>query len=383
MKTRVTARPDKVERAIRILAYLKKNTDAQHTVSQEELRSSDMREYVGNKETYHNTIMELANVLNSSEDGYKEEKDWQIIFDDFRKYFGKNSDDIELEEDTVMRIKGLYYQHPFSYDDIDRLLEGVYSSKTIGVKEADALAEKIKENLTTKYYENQYKNLCKIHEPQLADRETLKNNLLVLQKAIQKNIQVAFHFNGYSKDKKMIPTDQRKTMVSPYYIVANSGKYYLLACLSSQKAHRLWIWRIDLLSEVEIATDAEHKKGFSAVPKDQVANLPQQWNEEFQLKHLNMAYDKPVKVTLKIRGIPGKENSPIDYTFLHDWFGDQFVYLRSEENPYPCDVVSLECSPYAMASWALQYSSRVEVLSPKSLRDDIKQKILHLNSIYQ
>ena len=42
----------------------------------------------------------------------------------------------------------------------------------------------------------------------------------------------------------------------------------------------------------------------------------------------------------------------------------------------------VECSPYGMAHWALQYSELVEVLEPESLREDIKIKIKALNEKY-
>mgnify|MGYP006990184509 CR=1 FL=1 len=63
------------------------------------------------------------------------------------------------------------------------------------------------------------------------------------------------------------------------------------------------------------------------------------WTDDFQLKHMNMSYDKPVWVTLKIKS-PKREDDPAryikaDYTFLHDWFGDQFRFVETEKTaPY-------------------------------------------------
>ena len=42
----------------------------------------------------------------------------------------------------------------------------------------------------------------------------------------------------------------------------------------------------------------------------------------------------------------------------------------------------VNCSPYAMANWAMQYSGRVEVLEPQSVRESIVEKIQALNQKY-
>ena len=67
---------------------------------------------------------------------------------------------------------------------------------------------------------------------------------------------------------------------------------------------------------------------------------------------------------------------------MHDTFGDHFRYIRHEAST-PCDdIVEVVCSPYAMVNWALQYSDRVEVVSPKHVREAVKAKIKNLISKY-
>jgi predicted DNA-binding transcriptional regulator YafY len=67
---------------------------------------------------------------------------------------------------------------------------------------------------------------------------------------------------------------------------------------------------------------------------------------------------------------------------MHDWFGDTFQFVETErEAPYD-DIVRVKCSPYAMTNWALQYSDRVEVLTPVSVREAVIEKIRNLNEKY-
>ena len=81
-------------------------------------------------------------------------------------------------------------------------------------------------------------------------------------------------------------------------------------------------------------------------------------------KHLNMNYDRPVTITLKI-----KENG---YTALHDCFGDKFLYKKSIDAEH--DEIEVVCSEHAMIDWAMQFCDRVEVIRPQSIRKKIKEK---------
>ena len=113
--------------------------------------------------------------------------------------------------------------------------------------------------------------------------------------------------------------------------------------------------------------------GIPALKKESVENLPKQWSEDFHLSHLNMAFDEPVKIRLKITRVREKA----DYTFLHDWFGDTFRFVGKS------DIVEVKCSPFAMVNWALQYSDRVEVLEPESIRRQVAEKARRLYEKYR
>ena len=397
----------KVERVYKIWQFLKKNTDRNHPVTQAAMRKDkEVGEYIGDKQTFNRLIKDMAYIMNLKGEDYKDPTAWRICFDDFEKKYREldygNEDEIDVEielgeypeneDEDVMRIRNLYYNHEFSYDEINCLIEGVLACKTISSAEANYLIEKIEENLTSKYYPRGPKHICKIQEPPLLDRELLRNNLLVLQRAIDRGVQVQFFFNGYSKDKKLEQIRREKDTVSPYYIVASEGRYYLLACREpvndSQPDYKMSIWRIDLMTEIEIPGVNEKLgiHGRPSVPKRNVKNLPKQWEEDFQLKHLGMSYDNPEWITLRIKGVERwknpNNNERADLTFLHDWFGDSFRYIRAESESPHYDIVQVECSPYGMVNWALQFSDRVEILEPEYVRNEVVEKVKRLSEKY-
>ena len=401
MSKRTSAKPSKYERSYRILEYLRKNSDSGHTITQASLRKvPELSDYIGDKETYNDTIVNMAMAMNFDADELLKPKDeWKINFKQFSCLYGDETNSESggqtADKDAPsggMSIRGLYYNHTFSYEEIDCLIESVLFSKTLDTQTADRLIHKIENHLTTRFYHSCMENICKIYEPVMTDRENIRKNLLLIQKAINEHVQISFRFNGYTHQKTLKPVRDTKDTVSPYYIIASNGRYYLLACReihTEQKPVRnMSVWRIDLMTELEIPKRNE-RLGISGIPalkKQEVENLPLQWSEDFQLSHLNMSFDRPIPIKLKIKS--PKDDSPKrkrlrpDYTFMHDTFGDHFRYIRHEAST-PCDdIVEVVCSPYAMVNWALQYSDRVEVVSPKHVREAVKAKIKNLISKY-
>lgn len=381
MAERNSNKPSKYERSYRILEYLKKNTDQEHKVKQSDLRKIEyLKQYIGNKETFNDTIVNMANAMNSdSNEMINPEEEWRIVFDAFAKRYGSEGTEEEDEEGTHrMPIRGLYYNHIFSYDEINSLIEGILFSKTMTPEDGKKLIEKIESHLTTKFYPKGAKQICRVNEPQLTDKGRIRENLKMIQQAIDERVQISFRFYGYNRRKELEPVREEKDTVSPYYLVANGGKYYLLACkemrINEELIRKMSIWRVDLMGEMEIPGRDEKLgiPGISALKKEKVKHLPKQWSEDFHLSHLNMAFDEPVKIRLKIARVREKA----DYTFLHDWFGDTFRFVGKS------DIVEVKCSPFAMVNWALQYSDRVEVLEPESIRQQVAEKVRRLYEKY-
>ena len=344
-----------IERAYKILEQLRKNTDKDHTTTSAKIAAMIEDDKIST-DTRNEIILTLADLMN--DDGKKDEKDWRIVFDWYtNKYV---SDD---ENEKQFSTKGLYYNHIFSYEEIDALIEGVRFLKTLDTAAADRIIKKITENLTTKFYKAPT-GISRIRETVLADRDLLRENLFSIQRAIEKSKKISFTFNSYNKDKKLEPVGD--CTLSPYYIVANDGRYYLIGAWDSKK---MAFYRIDLMTDLEITDE-------KALNKKDIKGLPQIWEEDFTIKHLNMSFDDPVTITLKISkdtyGKPG-------FTFLYNSFGDTFTYVK-EADGY--DIVRVRCSPYGMANWAMQYSDRVEVLEPQEVRDSVIEKVKAMNEKY-
>lgn len=416
MAVRIINRLSRFQRFAKVLDFLKWNTDKDHPITVSKMRSTiidsntgeTMDEYMGDKQTFNRLIKDMARYYNADNDIDKPEDEWKIYFRDWKKMYDnggildnivvtdkvdkKTGDTLETRELIPMHITGLHYNRTFSYDELDLLIEGIWSNNTLDTETADMLSRKICNTLGTKYYK--YKQGCfrKIKEAEICDKKLLKANIDVISKAIEKNVQIEFRFNGYTYDKKLDSGNDKIHRMSPYYLVMNNGKYYLLGCYcdhdASNKKRKLFIFRVDLMTDVSIP--GENKRlgiaGEARIPIREVEGLPEKWSDDFILSHINMSYDKPEWITLRVfsekeEGNPNVRKVP-NYAYLHDWFGDNFRFIKVDDDNPNYDIVNVYASVFGIVNWALQYSDRVEVLEPEDVRKKVIKKIENLNKKY-
>lgn len=99
--------------------------------------------------------------MNSSGDEILPVKDWKIVFDDFKNEYDLDNynpnDDIDEDDSNLsMHIRNLYYNRTFSYDEIDRIIEGILSSKTLDTKSAKNLIEKNRKHFNHKILQKSF-----------------------------------------------------------------------------------------------------------------------------------------------------------------------------------------------------------------------------------
>ncbi len=375
MAQRGTNKPTQAERAIRVLDYLRHNTDEEHPVLLSKMREELLISGgLGTAETLNDMICGMARALNSDEnEASLPEEQWRLLFDGYGTLL--EGGDEEKEPGARVRICNLRYRHAFTQGEVDHLIESVLFSKTLSDREADRLVRKIRENLTSKHYTWRYDGIGRVRTPQTTDEEQVWKNIPILQKAIEGKRKVCFCFNCYDRFGKLTPVKTPHPSspyytASPYYIAANDGRYYLIGTPDGEEGKpptKLFLWRVDLMTELKEADGR-------GVPIDKVKDMRELrngWDNSFFTRHLNMSYELPETVRLRIQT---DEKWP-SYTFLYDWFGDSFRWVGE-------DQVEVVCSRFGMIHWALQYSDRVEVLEPAELREEIRKEVRKLEEKY-
>ena len=350
-----------------MIEYFKRNTDAEHTINQIEMRKDPgIEEYMGNKAAFNKMIKNIAIALNFKDDLLKNDCDQKLLFRDFSKMY---DDYEELSDLKTVPIKNIYYNHEFTQDEVREIITALRTSRFIGDDESEQLIEKIKNELTSKYFEDRS---VKMYIKEHNDSTRLRLNLSIIQNAIVDKKRLEFVMSYYDDKKKLTPTG-RKLVISPDFIISDNGKYYVIGCFENENDDdkNLAIIRIDLMSNLKILK-------IKSTSLFNIPSLRQISEEKFKTCHLNMSYDEPIfvemKITKKIKG-----SNDVNYTFIHDSFGDDYTVIKKEEDG---DIVRVRCSKYAIVNWAVQYGDFVEVLNPPEIVERIKNKIEMLKGIY-
>lgn len=378
-----------IKRCVRIIDYLKHNTDKNHTITQAKMRKDpEISKYLGSKQAFNKLVVSLTEVMNCMENGsIKDENDWRVVYRSFAEAYGFNEDeannDIGEEDDGAIdkklrSIKDLYYNHVFSEGEVTEIINALRLSKLADDETRERIISKIKKEFVSKYY-REYS--CRIYNAENTDSESLKANLNIIQEAISRSAQISYKFNYYNRNKKLTSVRKRKTVISPYFIVVDQGRYYLIGNFefSSNKGdknfkRKIGIVRIDLMTEVRILK--ANKKIVPITPKDEVEGVPQIIENDFKTLHMNMSYEDPTIVRLKVYK---KINDDINYNFIHDYFGDNYTFIESKDDG---DIISVRCSKFGIVSWALQFSDAAEVIYPDNVKNAIKERVKALNNKY-
>lgn len=391
-----------IKRVLDILDILKQKTDEQHYISQRKLLEElQERGHDCCDKTVTNTLKTLLDAVNpmDDEDGTVPEgfgiEDYRIVVKGLQDKINARDLGWDAEAKKKLQMRGLYYQNDFSYEDVDKLVEAVLFLKNISEEERMYLVKKL-QTLVSDYYpfNSAYlssttgelnRKLTSVYENSRIDEAIVRENLKLITEAIKKDergCKIAFHFYGYTKDKKLecIKNEKgepKEYVVDPYYIVLYAGKYYVIC--NTYNYNNASIYRIDLMRDIRLdvrKSSSSEKRGIVyRTPKRKVAGLPTDWNSEkaseFLSEHLFMFYGESREIDIKI--------NVHKYTLLHDFFGEQFKFKKHIDDTW--DLVTVKCVPKALEKWALQNYEYVEIMDEK-IRENLAVECKKLEERY-
>lgn len=336
-----------VIRTLRLLEVLRESTDENHPLTQAEiLRLLKEKDDTCTEKTLNEGLNRLMEYLNPADYTEENKGEFRILYAGI--------------EEGRKRKTDIYYVPLLSDKELDAVIDALKFSRSLGTAEAETIIEKVK-TLGRGGYRKSTGLIQNVSE-----------NIPIDRTGMSEKLEPTKLWSDPAKDKRYY--------ISPYYIVAYNNKYY---CLSNTAPYdNTSIYRIDLMTELDIPMPepAERSqgrkgrtKGIPAKDPRKVEGLPNPWEIDlFMREHMNMFYDHPHMVVLKIH----REG----YTMLREWFGDHYTFKRELDPEH--DEVEVTCSHDAMVNWAIQYSDKVEVLRPKSLRGKIVRKLLDTAKIY-
>lgn len=274
-----------------------------------------------------------------------------------RKAVGKNIADLR---DAGIEIEscrgGSYIEHrEFEDAELKLLIDGVLQSKHITPRHSKDLIEKLC-GLSNKYFRSHVKNVYSVNEWSKTENQALFYNIDVVDEAIAARKQVQYDYNKYGVDGKLHRSSFQR--ISPYQLILHNQRYYLMGYSDYWK--NMTFHRLDRISNMRI-----HDK--PAIPITDVKGYEN--GVDFKQIATAMPYmytDTPERIELIA------DEGIVDQ--IVDWFGRdvRMSLLPDREKKVKVEIVA---SPNAMEHWALQYLNHVEVVSPESLRERIRESL--------
>ena len=290
-----------------ILEILKDHTDADHPLTQQEIIDLLNRNYgmICDRRSVRNNIRSLQDM------GY-----------------------------DICTQRGCYLvEREFDDAELRMLIDSVLFSKNISCTQAKRLIDKLK-SLGNRYFRAKVTHVSNLPDIFHSDNKQTMVALDVLNDAIEANRKVSFIYNCYGMDFKLHPRRKEPYIVSPYQMVANNGRYYLIG--NYDRYDDVSHYRIDRITSVTMLSE-------QIKPKKDVREFAGGWSlPKHMAEHIYM-YSSD-SVTVKFIA----DTDLMDE--LIDWFGRDFHIKKESENKM---LVTLRCNERAMKYWALQYGGHI------------------------
>lgn len=265
---------------------------------------------------------------------------------------------IDLGFDINKRPGGGYalFQRLLEDEEIKYIVDALFSSKSITGKQANSIIEKLN-TLKSKYKRTQYKYLLRSDAISRTSNVDVFYNISVIEEAIGKGKKISFEYLTFSKKGEPISRyNGYRYVVSPYYLVNNFGKYYLLANYK-EEYRPIQNYRIEYMINIEIVD--KPLKPITSLKGCSDFDIVKYLNE-----HVYLFSDKVVTAKIKI-------TEPYGIQYIFEYFGDKTEISYDEETDTLYTYV--KSSAEALFYWIIQYGNCFELEEPEELLERIRK----------
>ena len=329
-----------------ILQILRKYTDANHPMTQQDIADRLRSEYgiTVNRSTVRRNLEDLIDA------GYG------ISYNPVTRY---RTDPVTKQKEETTIYTDLFYEHDFTESELHMLIDGLLFSRSVPYTQRKDLIEKLGD-LSSSHFSKRMKHVHSMSadSPQ---NPKLFLNIEVLDEDIAEGKQVEITYGHYGTDMKLHPVlnadgTEKKQVLNPYQLAASEGRYYLIC--NKDNYDNVANYRVDRIMNCSML-DTPSK------PKSRVTGLEDGLKlQEYLYQNVNMFAGKPEKVEFII------PKSAV--SLVIDFFGKHVSFFEKDDGTVSC---SLMVSREAMKHWAPQFASVVRVTEPPELVEEIRAEI--------
>lgn len=319
------------KRLLAIIEILEQNTDEEHELSVseiiEKLKMKFGSDYHVSRNTIKNTIEELIDT-------------------------GLN---IETRISDNEPINYSHQDRKFEIYQLRILIDAVSSAKFLTAEESNELIEKIK-TLTSKHLSRKLNSHIRVDPSLKAKNNEIRYIIDNIHTAINEKRKISFQYGKYNVKKEFfLRNNGQRYIVTPLALVWNHEFYYLVAKHNEKMKH----FRIDRMRRIERMKETFVEPTFDIV--------------QHMKNSFNMFTGEPEYVELQF-------NLSLINTILNHFGTD--VYIKNyDENTFTIKVQAYINEGFLR--WLLTWGSDVKVAAPEQLKDQLKEEIKKLQSLYE
>lgn len=243
--------------------------------------------------------------------------------------------------------KGYYLrERQFEPSQIYLLCNAIHASHFIPQKSSKELIDKLL-STQSKYFKNDFKSTVFVENNRKKENKEFFLNVELLAEAIREKKSVSFVYLKYDIDKKLVERREDPYVFSPYYLVYNLDKTYLIA---KSKNHKDFThFRVDRIKKLKISDEPYIRLNKKEDPYEYA-------NNKIYMYHGD---ENSIKIRCKMNILDD----------VIDTFGKDIRLVADGDN----FVAHVKSAKEGMVYFALQYAKYLEVLEPEDLRKEITE----------
>lgn len=251
-----------------------------------------------------------------------------------------------------------YYLKSRQFDEAEVLLlcNALHASHFISKQQSDSLINKLLAT-QSRYQQKEFRDAVYLPNLRKTENTTLFESIRTIAKANRNGHRISFTYMHYTADKKLVPSPNNPHIADPRFIVYNDERAYLIATTDTHTGFRHY--RIDRMCNV-----SEREEKSEPLPQDLDAY-------QYAENKLFMFGGEPIYVTLRANeAIIGQ---------MIDLFGKSINFIPHGDR-YDFTVRAARRGILILAQ---QYLDQLEIVEPEDLREEIKKTLQEALQRYQ
>lgn len=288
---------------------------------------------------------------------YGEKRSRNTLIQDIEAYERLGFD---IRQESIRHNQYIYklVDREFTFDEVRILVDSISINQFLTWEQKKQIIDKFNAIVSNRDV-NRLKSTIKMNHCIHPDINLIEN-IKQLHIALGENREISFLYGRYNEKKEFILRDKRY-LVIPKEIIYKQNRYYLIA-LDTKNHLQVRYYRLDRMTAIE--------------PGEVHYNKEQIDMSEFDIRTFDMfSSEKTEMVIMKVH------KDLID--LMIERFGIQVSIKPDFESKDHIRVHQEMGISVGLVRWILQQGSKVEVLQPQHLREEIKNEVAHIMAYYQ